>query len=176
MARRGDVMESAATRAPRAKKAPPFPFVLDALASLAPTCRPMFGCTAVYVGPRIVLILRQRGDADDGVWVATTHAHHASLRAELPSLRSIAVFGAVESAWQNLPADGARFEDEVMRACALVCAGDGRVGRLPAGKKRAATTEALTDAEATPELRLPRKKMLHPEAMPAARRRKGQAR
>jgi hypothetical protein len=94
-------MESAAARAPKGRKAPPYGFVLDALDALAPTCRPMFGCTAVYVGPRIVLILRQRGDTDDGVWVATTHVHHASLRAELPSLRTITVFGQAESSWSS---------------------------------------------------------------------------
>lgn len=169
-------MESAAARAPRGRKAPPFGFVLDALDALAPTCRPMFGCTAVYVGPRIVLILRQRGDGDDGVWVATTHVHHASLRAELPSLRTITVFGQAESSWQNLPADGAHFEDEVMRVCALVRASDVRVGRLPAGKKRPAAVEAPAEEAATPELRLPRKKMVHPEAIATARGRKGQAR
>lgn len=169
-------MESAAARAPKARKATPFEFVLEALASLAPTCRPMFGCTAIYVGPRIVLILRQRGNADDGVWVATTHAHHASLRAELPSLRTISVFGQAESSWQNLPADGAHFEDEVMRVCALVRAGDVRVGRLPASKKRAAAVGAPAEEEATPEMRLPRKRMVHPEAIATVRRRKGQAR
>ncbi len=85
------------------KKRPPFAFVLDELASLEPWTRPMFGCTAVYVGETIVLILREKRDADDGVWVATTKEHHASLRLALPSLRSIAVLGAGVTGWQVLP-------------------------------------------------------------------------
>ena len=39
-------------------KIAPHEFVLDALASAAPTTRPMFGCLAVYVEDKIVLILR----------------------------------------------------------------------------------------------------------------------
>lgn len=175
MARRGDVLESVAPRMLQAKRAPPFAFVLEALASMEPSCRPMFGCTAVYVGPRIVLVLRRRGDVDDGVWVATTHAHHASLRAELPSLRSIAVFGTPESSWQNLPVDGADFEAEVLHVCDLVRAGDARVGRLPTRKKRAAVDASASEAS-LPAMRLPRKQMVHPEAMPNPPRRARQAR
>jgi len=38
----------------------------------------MFGCLAVYVKEKIVLILRDRRDetADNGVWLATTEDHH----------------------------------------------------------------------------------------------------
>jgi hypothetical protein len=117
-----------------AKKVP-FAFVLDALAAVDPATRPMFGCTAVYVGPRIVMVLRGRGDADDGVWIATTAEHHASLRGELPSIRSIRVFGEGESGWQVIPAAGEGFEDEALRACALVDRGDPRIGKLPKAKK-----------------------------------------
>ena len=49
---------------------PPFAFVLDELDALEPFTKPMFGCTAVYVGDRIVLILRERPTRkdDNGVW------------------------------------------------------------------------------------------------------------
>ncbi len=165
MTRRGDVIEAAAARGPRAKKPVPFAFVLESLEGLEVTTRPMFGCTAVYVGPRIVLVLRRRGDADDGVWVATTAEYHASLRAELPSLRTIAVFGQPESGWQNLPADGPAFEDEVGRVCALVRAGDGRVGKVPKGRGGATKGPKGDDDAVGEELRLPRKQMVHPEAI-----------
>ena len=38
----------------------------------------MFGCTAIYVADKIMLILRDRPDetADNGVWLATTAQHH----------------------------------------------------------------------------------------------------
>lgn len=166
MTRRGDVMEDAAARAPRAQKPMPFAFVLEALEGVEVTTRPMFGCTALYVGPRIVLVLRRRGDPDDGVWVATTAEHHASLRGELPSLRTIAVFGQPETGWQNLPADGPSFEDEVGRVCALVRSGDVRVGKVPKGRGGARVARKGDDAEAAGEaLRLPRKQMVHPEAI-----------
>ena len=123
--------------APAAKK-PPFPFVLDELEALSPVTRPMFGCQAVYVGPKIMLILRDKGpeDEDSGVWVASEVEHHASLRAQLPSLRAIKLFGPGESAWRCLPSDSDRFEDEVLRLCAMIRAADARIGRVPGAKKK----------------------------------------
>ena len=46
----------------------------------------MFGCLAVYVAEKIVLILRDKRTetADNGVWLATTEEHHQSLRREFP--------------------------------------------------------------------------------------------
>ena len=123
--------------AKKAKKVP-FAFVLEELAALEPTTRPMFGCTAIYVGPRIVMVLRERATADDGVWIATTAQHHASLRKELPSIHSITVFGPGESGWQVIPASSEGFEDEALRACAMVCRGDPRIGKVPKPKKRSA--------------------------------------
>ncbi len=122
----------------------PYDFVLEALAPLAPATRPMFGCTAVYVGERIVMALRrkQAGDRDDGVWIATTADHHASLRAELPCLRSIGVLGEGVTGWQVIPEDDDDFEALALRACALVRAGDPRVGKVPARKKAAAKKRA----------------------------------
>ena len=40
----------------------------------------MFGCLAVYVQDKRVLILRDKreGAADNGVWLATTEEHHQS--------------------------------------------------------------------------------------------------
>ncbi len=129
--------EALGVKAGRAPKKVPFAFVLDELEVLGPTTRPMFGCTAIYVGPRIVLVLRDgRGTADDGVWIATTAEHHDSLRKELPSIRSITVFGTGESGWQVIPAAAESFEEEVLWACELVRRGDPRVGKLPKPKKR----------------------------------------
>ncbi len=62
------------------RKAVPHEFVLDAIAPLSPETRSMFGCLAVYVQDKIVLILRDKreGAADNGVWLATTEEHHQS--------------------------------------------------------------------------------------------------
>ena len=129
----------------------PFAFVLDELETLGPYTRPMFGCTAVYVDDKIVFVLRERptGRADNGVWIATVKEHHASLRAELPSMRSITVFGVGETGWQVLPVDSPDFEESVLHACALVRAEDPRIGKVPKPKKRNATKTAKRRAKNT---------------------------
>lgn len=121
------------------RKAPPYEFVLDALSALSPRTRPMFGCLAVYVGPKIVLILRDKhGDQpDNGVWLATTREHHASLKREFPAMRSIEVLGKDVTGWQVLPADAPDFEEAALRACELVLARDPRIGKVPSAKRRA---------------------------------------
>ena len=115
------------------KKAVAFDFVLEELYSLEPTVKPMFGCHAVYVKEKIVLILRRKESypEDNGVWLATTREHHESLRKNFRSMRTIGVFGGEESGWQNLPADSEHFEEEVMKACNLILRGDPRIGKTP---------------------------------------------
>src|SRR5260370_8076710 len=68
----------------------PHEFVLDAIATLSPRTRPMFGCVAVYVEEKIVLILRDKpgADADNGVWLATTPEHHGNLPPTFPQTPS----------------------------------------------------------------------------------------
>jgi hypothetical protein len=115
------------------RKAAPHQFVLDAIATLSPVTRPMFGCLAVYVKDKIVLILRDKRDktADNGVWLATTEEHHESLRCEFPNMRSIQVLGKKVTGWQVLPADASDFEEAALRACELIVAGDSRIGKMP---------------------------------------------
>ena len=126
------------------RKQIPHEFVLDALASLSPYTRPMFGCVAVYVGEKIVLILRDRPSYpdDNGVWLATTPEHHQSLRCEFPSMRSIGVFGTEVTGWQVLPADAPDFEESALRACELVIAGDPRIGKIPGEKRNSKKSKA----------------------------------
>jgi hypothetical protein len=121
----------------RAKRIP-HEFVLDAISALAPRTRPMFGCVAVYVEEKLVLILRDKpGDqVDNGVWLATTPEHHESLRREFPRMRSIGVLGKAVTGWQVLPADADDFEQAALRACDLVLRADPRIGKVP--KQRSA--------------------------------------
>ena len=128
----------------KTRKAPPFEFVLDALSAISPQTRPMFGCLAVYVGPKIVLILRDKPTAnrDNGVWLATTAEHHESLRREFPNMRSIGVLGKGVTGWQVLPAGAPDFEEAALRACELVLAGDARIGKRPGARRRARQARA----------------------------------
>jgi hypothetical protein len=127
-------------------KAVPYEFVLDALADLPTETRTMFGCLAVYLGDKIVLILRDRRDppADNGVWLATTEEHHESLAREFPSMRSIQLFGKGTTGWQVLPADAADFEQAALRACDLILARDPRIGKVPKSRRKPA---AITPAK-----------------------------
>jgi hypothetical protein len=117
----------------------PHEFVLDALASLTPTTKHMFGCLAVYIEDKIVLILRDRHDAtaDNGVWLATTAEHHASLQRDFPRMRSIRLLGRRVTHWQVLPVDAPDFEEAALRACELIRARDPRIGKVPKRRRLA---------------------------------------
>jgi len=117
----------------------PFEFVLEVLGRANPRIRPMFGCQAIYLGEKIVLILRMRKDyqEDNGVWIATTPEHHVSLRKDFPSLRSIRLLEARGStSWQNLPLEADDFEETVIKACEFILKGDVRIGKIPKTRSR----------------------------------------
>jgi hypothetical protein len=132
ISRQGDPFFTAQPR-----KAMPHEFVLDALSELSPRTHPMFGCLAVYVEDKIVLILRDKAGAspDNGVWLATTHEHHKSLRRNFPNMRSIKVLGKKVSGWQLLPADAPDFEEAALHACELIIAHDPRIGKVPKSRR-----------------------------------------
>ena len=119
------------------RKKIPYEFVLDALADLSPRTNPMFGCLAIYVGDKIVLVLREKAgpSPDNGVWLATIRDHHESLRRDFPNMRSIEVLGKDVTGWQVLPADAPDFEETAMHACGLVIAGDPRIGKVPKSRR-----------------------------------------
>jgi len=151
------------------RKAVPYEFVLDAIAPLSPVTRSMFGCLAIYVGDRIVLILRDKreGTDDNGVWLATTEEHHKSLQQEFPNMRSIGLFGKEQvTGWQVLPADAQDFEEAAMRACELVLAGDARIGKVP-GARRASGSKAKKAAKSSKTVNTPRKAAKSANAKPS---------
>lgn len=133
------------------KKSIPFDFVLEELAELSPYTKPMFGCTSVYVGDKIVFILRQREKppADDGVWLATTGEHHKSLQKDFPNMRSIEIFGPGPTGWQVLPLSSEDFEDSVLKACQLVLKGDLRIGKIPKSKWKKKKTKTVKKKKIT---------------------------
>jgi hypothetical protein len=67
--RRERALRVDASLLPKQRKPIPHAFVLDAISTLSPYTRPMFGCLAIYVKDKIVLILRDKpkSTADNGV-------------------------------------------------------------------------------------------------------------
>ena len=122
----------------KTRKPVPYAFVLDAISQLPIETRSMFGCLAVYVGDKIVLMLRekQKQKEDNGVWLATTKEHHQTLRREFPNMRSIQLLGKEVTGWQVLPADAPDFESAALRACELILARDLRIGKIPKARRR----------------------------------------
>ena len=146
-----------ASLVPKQRKPIPHAFVLDAISALSPYTRPMFGCLAIYVKDKIVLILRDKPEsiADNGVWLATTQEHHQSLRREFPSMRSIQVLGKQVTGWQLLPVDAPDFESTALRACELVLAGDARIGKIPGARRSPPRSRA--DGKSPKQINSPKK-------------------
>jgi hypothetical protein len=142
---------------PKRRKPIPHAFVFDAISTLSPYTRPMFGCLAIYVKDKIVLILRDKptNTADNGVWLATTQEHHQSLRREFPKMRSIQVLGKRVTGWQVLPVDAPDFESAALRACELVLAGDPRIGKIPGA--RTSKPRSRADGGSPKQVKTPKK-------------------
>jgi hypothetical protein len=124
---------------------PPFEFFLEELASLDPVIRPMFGAHAVYLGERIVVIVRSRTEHvdDNGIWIACHRENHPSLARDFPMMRSIRLLqlpgkpdAGQPTSWQNLPEKSDGFEEAALKLACLIRAGDQRIGKVPASRGR----------------------------------------
>src|SRR5271169_5096101 len=115
------------------KKKPPFSFIIDYLAHKEPVVKPMFGCHAIYIGRKIVLMLRKRQthQSANGVWIATGKEYHQRLKKLLPSMKSIDVLGNGETNWQMIPERAKDFESSALILCELILKGDPSVGKIP---------------------------------------------
>ena len=123
---------------PKAK--PPHAFVVEALAPLEPEVRRMFSGFSVYVGDRIVCMLRDHAKSprDNGLWLVLSEIvdpADPALRRELPSLRSIGLLGDKIRHWLLIPSDGPDFEAEALHACDLLLNHDQRLGRVPESRR-----------------------------------------
>ena len=124
-------------RTHKSKKVP-FSFVLDHLYPLDPLIKPMFGCYGIYIGKKMVLILRQRKShpSINGVWIATKKEHHESLKKLFPSMKSIHVLGKGVTNWQVISEKVEDFESSVLLACEMIVKGDKRIGTVPKSKPK----------------------------------------
>ena len=122
------------------RKTAPYPFVVETLASLEPEVRPMFSGFAVYIGEKIVLMLRDspKHPVDNGLWLVFSESANISdpaLIREFPSLRRIELLGGKIAHWLLIPSDSPTFESEALHACDLLLRHDSRFGRIPQSRK-----------------------------------------
>ena len=127
-------------RPAKPQQKPPHAFVLDALAPLNPEVRRMFSGFAVYVGDRLVCMLREhrKSPQDNGVWLVLSDSIHPAdpdFRRQFPSLRSIDLLGGKIDHWLLIPSDSPGFEMEALRACDLLLHHDPRLGRIPQSRR-----------------------------------------
>ena len=100
----------------------------------------MFSGFAVYVGNRIVCMLRdhEKSPVDNGVWLVLsdgTSSEDAGLRREFPSIRRIVLLRNKIRHWLLIPSDGPNFEREALHACDLLLRHDSRLGRIPESRR-----------------------------------------
>jgi len=124
----------------KSKQKPPHAFVLDALAPLDPEVRRMFSGFAVYIGDRIVCMLRDhhKSPRDNGLWLVlsdTASPADPALRREFPSIRPIELLGDKIRHWLLIPSDSPGFETEALHACDLLLRHDPRIGRIPESRR-----------------------------------------
>ena len=128
------------SRSAKPKVKPPFTFVLDALSPMHPEVRRMFSGFAVYLGDRIVFMLRDHKKApkDNGVWLVLSEKvdpADPALRQEFPSIRRIGLLRNKIGHWLLIPSDGPAFEKEALHACDLLLRHDPRLGRIPQSRR-----------------------------------------
>jgi hypothetical protein len=115
----------------------PYEFILEELAGLDVHTRPMFGCTAIYVGDKIVLVLRKKEkmDLDTGVWVCIPDEFVDEMKKKFPILKGVTFFENENSAWQCLRETEEDFEELSLQFCKMIKKGDPMIGRIPKPKK-----------------------------------------
>jgi len=100
----------------------------------------MFSGYAVYIGDRIVFMLRDniKSPQDNGLWLVLSESVNPSdksLRKEFTSLRKIELLGGAISHWLLIPSDSPTFEEEALHACDLLLHHDARIGRIPKSRR-----------------------------------------
>ncbi len=118
----------------------PFNFVLDELHSLTPVVRPMFGCHAIYVREKIMIILRDKPvhPEANGIWIATSNEYHDYLRKKIGKIKSVYILsgGKAETNWQMIGKKEDDFEEKAIRICQLIIKGDLSIGKIPKRKTK----------------------------------------
>ncbi len=107
--------------------------VQDLRAEISYLERPMFGCHACYCHGKLQLVLAAQDEEPwDGVMIATSKEHHASLLAEFSELGPHPVLGK----WLYISQQHERFEQVLQQLTKLVQRDDLRLGVYPKVRKK----------------------------------------
>jgi len=93
--------------------------------------RRMFGCLAVYLHGRMVLLMAEGEEPWNGLLIPTEHEHHKSIRREFKSV----VQHSVLKKWLYLPEDTEEFESVAPEIVHCIEIDDPRFGVEPREKK-----------------------------------------
>src|SRR5262249_55208421 len=96
----------------------PYQFVLDELESLRPRVKRAFGLIYVYLGDRMLLLMRasDKLPSTNGIWLYTELQHLESLRREFPSVPRHHFWKSGRNAWVILSANKGDFEEQAFKA------------------------------------------------------------
>jgi hypothetical protein len=94
--------------------------------------RPMFGCQAVYLFGRLVLVLAAKEEPWNGLLVCTSREFHSMLVGEYPSLKPHPVLGK----WLYLSQTHDNFEETVQELVLRIVKNDPRIGVEPGVRRR----------------------------------------
>jgi len=94
--------------------------------------RAMFGCKAVYLDGKLMLVLAAKEEPWRGMLVCTEHVHQASLVAEFGELSSHPILPK----WLYLPESAGTFERAAAHLVELSRRRDPRIGVVPKPKKK----------------------------------------
>ena len=92
----------------------------------------MFGCEAVYLNGRLMLVLAVGGEPWNGLLIATSHEHHPALQKQWPRLTSHSVLGK----WLYISQDDAAFESTGTSIVKSILHSDSRIGVEPKPRKK----------------------------------------
>jgi len=113
------------------KKSMPFDFLLDYLPANI-VVKPAIGMFYIYFDGKIVLIFRKtnKNPQHNGIWISTQRAHHASLKASIPTITDFVLEEGFDTAWLLLNDKHEDFESAAIQLCELVTHKDKRIGKV----------------------------------------------
>ena len=116
----------------KAVKSHPLEWLLEPLQNQETFIRKkMFGCEAVYLNGRLMLVLAVGVEPWNGLLIATSHEHHPALQKQWPRLTLHSVLGK----WLYISQNDATFESTGKSIVKSILSSDARIGVEPKPRK-----------------------------------------